>query len=168
MDINNIRRDNQLNVRINDRNNVQLHTNINLGVRPLSTKYAYKPILDRPLSQDVPLQKYPEFNVKRDFLPGNRQGPWDGFATHIHDESLLRNMFFAISKAPQRYYIPSSRSDLYKTAPVRTSNPTKQTHPLLFNASKTSNKVTKVTKPIYKEHKVFNNDSRQMRLNEHR
>ena len=162
MEISNVYYDNELNDRITLRNRSHVNTNIHLGVRPLSTKYDYKPIVDKSISQNVPIQKYPEFNVHKQFLPGTRQGPWDGFATHIHDESKLRNMFFANTKAPQRYYIPSSKSDLYETRPVPNARPVKQTHSLLF---KPPAHIITETKHAHKETRVFYNDSRQMRLN---
>ena len=162
MDISNIKRDNELNERIKQRNMVYVKTNLHLGVRPQSTKYGYKPIVDRPQNNTVPIQHTEMFNVHTHYLPGNRQGPWDGFATHIHDESKLRNMFFANTKCQQPLYIPSSDSDLYNKPTIVGRNHEQQPFPELF----TIPNVNKQTKPIYKENKIFNNDSRQMRLNE--
>lgn len=164
MDISNIKRDNELNERIKQRNMVYVKTNLHLGVRPQSTKYGYKPIVDRPENNTVPIQHTEMFNVHTHYLPGNRQGPWDGFATHIHDESKLRNMFFANTKSQQGIYIPSSNSDLYELPKIKGRNKESQTFPGLF----TTPQIQKQTSPIYKENKLFNNDSRQMRLNEHK
>ena len=164
MDISNIKRDNQLNERIKQRNMVYVNTNINLGIRPIPTKYGYKPILSTPVSNTVPIQTYPTFNVETNYLPGNKQGPWDGFATQINEESKLRNMFFANTKSQQGIYIPSSNSELYELPKVKGRNKESQTFPGLF----TTPQVQKQTPPIYKENKIFNNDSRQMRLNEHK
>ena len=113
MEISNIKRDNQLNERIKERNMIYVNTNINLGIRPVPTKYGYKPIIATPLNNNVPIQNYPTFTVEKNYLPGNRQGPWDGFASHINDESKLKNMFFANTKCQQGLYIPSSNSSLY-------------------------------------------------------
>ena len=143
---------------------VYVNTNINLGIRPIPTKYGYKPIVSTTVSNNVPIQTYPSFNVENNYLPGNKQGPWDGFATHINDESKLRNMFFANTKSQQGIYIPSSNSELYELPKVKGRNKESQTFPGLF----TTPQVQKQTPPIYKENKVFNNDSRQMRLNEHK
>ena len=143
---------------------VYVNTNINLGIRPIPTKYGYKPILSTPLKNNVPIQHYPTFNVDKDYLPGNKQGPWDGFASHINDESKLKNMFFANTKAQQGVYIPSSNSDLYQPTTVKGREHEKQTFPYLFNDSL----LTSTTSNVYKENKLFNNDSRQMRLNEHK
>ena len=164
MDISNIKRDNELNERIKERNMSYVNTNIDLGVRPQSTKYGYKPIVDRPLSQSVPIQKTEVFNVNTHYLPGNRQGPWDGFATNIHQESKLRNMFFANTKCQQGIYIPSSTSTLYNSPKVVGRKNENQPYPGLF----TTPRVQKPTPKLYNENKVFNNDSRQMRLNEHK
>ena len=132
MDISNIKRDNQLNERIKQRNMVYVNTNINLGIRPIPTKYGYKPILSTPLNNTVPIQHTDLFNVHTHYLPGNRQGPWDGYATHIHDESKLRNMFFANTKCQQQLYIPSSNSDLYNKPTVVGRNHERQPFPELF------------------------------------
>ena len=164
MEISNIKRDNQLNERIKQRNMVYVNTNINLGIRPIPTKYGYKPIVSTNVSNKVPIQTYPSFNVENNYLPGNKQGPWDGFATHINDESKLRNMFFANTKCQQQIYIPSSDSDLYTKPTIVGRNHERQPFPELF----TNPNVNKKTKPIYSENKIFNNDSRQMRLNEHK
>ena len=164
MDISNIKRDNELNERIKQRNMVYVKTNIHLGVRPESTKYGYKPIIDRPESNTVPIQHTKLFNVENDYLPGNRQGPWDGFVSHIHDESVLRNMFFANTKCQQSIYVPSSNSELYELPKIKGRDKETQPFPGLFN----NGPINEHTKKIYKENKVFNNDSRQMRLNEHK
>tara|TARA_B100001758_G_scaffold247910_1_gene268434 strand:+ start:9113 stop:9607 length:495 start_codon:yes stop_codon:yes gene_type:complete len=164
MNISNIQRDNELNERIKQRNMIYVNTNINLGNRPESTKYGYKPIIDRPVSQKVPIERTETFNVNTHFLPGNRQGPWDGFATHIHDESRLRNLFFANTLCQQGLYIPSSNSDLYKSPKITGRKHETQKFPYLFNTPQ----LHKENKPLYKENKVFNNNSRQMRLNEHK
>lgn len=162
MEVFNISYDNEINHRITQRNQNYVATNIHLGVRPLSTKYDYKPILDKPVSNNVKIKKYPVFNVRQSFLPGDRQGPWDGFSTHIQDESKLRNMYFSNNDCMQRFYIPSSKSSLYVTPPIPNNNPVKQTHPMLFAPNK---HYTTTTKYAYKENKVFNNDSRQTILN---
>ena len=73
-------------------------------------------------------------------------------------------MFFANTKSQQGIYIPSSNSELYELPKVKGRNKESQTFPGLF----TTPQVQKQTPPIYKENKVFNNDSRQMRLNEHK
>jgi hypothetical protein len=164
MDISNIKRDNELNERIKQRNMVYEKTNIHLGIRPQSTKYGYKPIVDRPQSNNVPIQHTEPFNVNSHYLPGNRQGPWDGFATHIHDESTLRNMFFANTKSQQGIYIPSSNSDLYELSKIEGRNKESQPFAGLFTVPHVQHK----TPAMYKENKVFNNDSRQMRLNENK
>ena len=161
MEISNIKYDNELNDRIKERNMVYVNTNINLGIRPIPTKYGYKPILSTPLKNNVPIQHYPTFNVDKDYLPGNKQGPWDGFASHINDESKLKNMFFANTKCQQGLYIPSSNSSLYNKPTVIGRNNEKQPFPYLFE----NYNVNKPTKSIYNETKIFNNDSRQMRIN---
>lgn len=84
------------------------------SMRPVSTKYAVMPILDRRAPAEVPIVERPPYDVEKTFNPGTAQAPWSGFASHINDESLLRNQYFALQKCQQPVYVPSSNSDLYK------------------------------------------------------
>ena len=47
MEVFNISYDNEINHRITQRNQYYIDTNIHLGVRPVSTNYDFKPILDK-------------------------------------------------------------------------------------------------------------------------
>ena len=97
--------------------------------RPVSTKYATMPILDQRAKSNVPLKQYEPYNTSKIFNPAPA-GPWCGFASHINEESKLRNQFFALQKCEQSEYVPSSDSDLYVTK--LTSQPVQQPFPDLF------------------------------------
>ena len=100
------------------------------SIRPVSTKYDCMSVVDRRPKPRVDIVKRPTYNLKNNFNPGNAQAPWSGFASHINDESRLRNQFFALQKCEQSEFVPSSKSDLYQTK--IDYKPIKQTHPLLF------------------------------------
>ena len=111
----NIKKDNELNVRIADRNIPSEALQPQYSMRPVSTKYAHLPIVDRRVKPDVAKHHYEPYSVSTIFNPGTAQAPWSGFATNIDVYSLLRNQFFAIQDCPQAKYIPGTNSDLYKS-----------------------------------------------------
>tara|TARA_A100001015_G_scaffold316153_1_gene429722 strand:- start:846 stop:1406 length:561 start_codon:yes stop_codon:yes gene_type:complete len=127
------------------------------SMRPVPTKYSHFPIVDpRPPAQLVSIEPLPTYNVEKVFNPGNAQAPWSGFATNIDKESTLRNQFFALQRCQQRYYVPSTASDMYDSVIPVTDNV--QTHPLLFN---TENFKKFNTNPYDTSKEVFNNHTRQ-------
>ena len=105
----------EINNRISDRNMPSQELRPELSFRPVSTKYAILPIVDRVPISDVPLKQYAPFSVSNVFNPGNAQAPWRGFAENINVDSTLRNQFFALQKAGQAKYVPSSNSSLYES-----------------------------------------------------
>lgn len=123
----------ELNNRISIRNIPSSILQPQFSLRPVSTKYAILPIVDRRAVAKEPLVQMPRYNVKQTFNPGTA-APWSGFASSVNDESRLRNQFFAVQKCEQSEYIPSSNSDLYK---VNVSgNNVKQPYPYLFKEEK--------------------------------
>ena len=127
----NQKRANELNERLSARNIPSHSLEPAFSVRPVQTKYTILPILDQIPKSDVPLETYPKYNVANTFNPGSAQAPWSGFSSQINTESSLRNQFFALQKADQAYYIPSSTSSLYvDTMPVA---PPSASHQALFN-----------------------------------
>jgi hypothetical protein len=119
-----------LNNRISERNIPSQKLQSQFGIRPVSTKYAMMPILDRRAIPTVPIERMPTYNIATTFSPGNDQGPWSGFAEKIDDDSRLRNQFFALQRADQAYYIPPTTSDLYNVEVV--GRPVQQPFPDLF------------------------------------
>lgn len=104
----------ELNVRIAERNIPSASLEPQFSIRPVSTKYALLPVVDRRSKSTVPINKMEPYSVENVFNPGTSQGPWNGFATNINEESKLRNQFFALQNCEQAAWVPSSQSDLYK------------------------------------------------------
>lgn len=122
----------ELNRRIYNRNRPSGPMEAVFDVRPLSTKYALLPIVDRRPKAQVPIAQFPTYSTRETFNPGTGQGPWSGFASKISDESRLRNQFYGLQKSEQAYYIPSSSSDLYQIHVQTAAADQPQPHPYLF------------------------------------
>ena len=103
----------ELSQRIAARNVPSAPMQASFGIRPVSTKYALMPVLDRRAPASVQVQKEPTFSTATMFNPGDGPGPWSGFATNIDLESGLRRQFFALQKCEQSEYVPSTKSDMY-------------------------------------------------------
>ena len=101
-------RDNELNIRLNERNIPTQSLKPNFDFRPQPTKYTDFQIIDNDVESNVPLLNY----SKSGFNPGNR-GPTDDFFNKIDLESSLRNQFMALQRNSQSIYVPKLNSDLY-------------------------------------------------------
>lgn len=121
-----------LNSRLFDRYFPDAPLQPNFDPRPISTKYAYLPVIDRRKDPNVPIQKYLDHSPEGgNFYCGTDKAPVDGFFKNVDTESTLRHQFFALQRdAGQSVYIPSTESDLYKTTAVGRQET--QTHPDLF------------------------------------
>ena len=108
-----IDRDVEISNRIAERNMPSRPLQPQFSQRPVSTKYALMPIIDRRAPATVPIHTEPTFSVGTVFNPGNTQSPWSGFASNINDESTLRGQFFALQNCEQKEYVPSTKSDMY-------------------------------------------------------
>tara|TARA_B100000902_G_C27319333_1_gene923307 strand:- start:558 stop:1046 length:489 start_codon:yes stop_codon:yes gene_type:complete len=86
----------------------------NFDPRPISTKYAIMPILDPTKEIMQPKDNYLIYNNNETFFPGTSKPHFNGYRSKIIDENMLRNQYFALQKADQAKYIPSSKSDLYE------------------------------------------------------
>lgn len=111
----NVGRDLELSNRIAERNVPSAPLQPKFSIRPVSTKYALLPIVDRRAPATVPIRVEPTYNTRKVFNPGTAQAPWSGFAANVNKESELRDQFFALQRCDQGAYIPSSKSDLYQT-----------------------------------------------------
>lgn len=108
------RRTEELNKRVYQRNIPSAELQAQFSPRPVNTKYGFLPILDQRMPSQTAITVQPLYSVGAVFNPGSDQGPWSGYASHVNDESKLRNQFFGLQTAAQARYIPSSRSDLYQ------------------------------------------------------
>lgn len=103
----------------------------NYNPRPIPTKYSIFPIINRRKEVKENLVNYPDYNGYDNFNPGSAKAPISGIVNNIDTETILRNQAFALQKADQHIYVPSSQSDLYKVEVI--SRPSEQPYPLLFN-----------------------------------
>ena len=103
----------------------------NIGRRPIPTKYARFPIIDRVAEAHVPIRPYLDYSVGSEFAPIQGNGPFSGFK--VCDESNLRNQYFALQSSPEAVYIPNSSSDLYKVTMAPDSRPEPQPFLGLFD-----------------------------------
>lgn len=152
---NQVKRD-ELNERISYRNIPSSELEPQFSMRPVSTKYSLMPILDQRMTPEVSINITPTYNVGKVFNPGTRQAPWNGYASNVDVETILRNQVFALQKADKAYYVPSSDSDLYKVVAVGRYET--QTHPELFSIPSLSS-FNPNTLNIGNE--LFNNSTRQ-------
>jgi hypothetical protein len=122
----------EINQRIAYRNMPSSQLQPQFDIRPLSSKYAKMPIVDRHVNHQVPIQVIPTYDIETTFNPGSAQAPWSGFAANINNESRLRNQFYALQNgAGQSCYIPFKNSELYN-ASIPAETPDQQPFPELF------------------------------------
>lgn len=98
------------------------------SIQPVSTKFQLFPSSDRREKLVVPCPTHDVTNV---FNPGTSIAPWSGYAKNVNTEMRLQNRYFALQRADQAVYVPSSKSELYRYE-VR-SDPVEQPHEGLFD-----------------------------------
>lgn len=150
----------ELNTRILSRFTCDTPLQANFDVRPVSTKYARFPVIDRITQPKIGIIDRGDFRIGETFAPVQSRGPVDGYFSQVNTESSLRNQFFAIQSAPQATYIPKSNSDLYQVSMAQPSVVEVQPHPGLFDKYRMD-----VLAPIRNAdpnvgHKPFMNDTR--------
>lgn len=153
----NIETDQELNKRISKRNVPSAPLQPQFSFRPISTKYACLPIVDHRQPATVPINRMPTYNVENVFNPGNAKSPWNGFASNINKESMLRSQGFALQNNEQSVFVPSSDSEMYNTPKINEGNGI-QPYPRLFT-QETFNNFNPNTYDLGKG--VFNNYTRQ-------
>ena len=92
----NLGRNSELSERMAQRNVPSAPLQPQFSLRPVSTKYALLPVVDRRAPASVPIKVEPTYSTRRIFNPGTAQAPWSGFATNVNKESELRDQFFAL------------------------------------------------------------------------
>ena len=101
-------------------------------------------------------------NTNLAFVPNAKQGTFNGYMSHIDDETILRNQTFALQKSDKSVYVPDSTSDLYQ-ATVNNINGHPGQHNLLWNVDVPSSSSHNVSSNIGFE--TFNNHTRVQRNN---
>ena len=154
----------EINNRILSRIACDVPLQANFDIRPVPTKYARFPVIDRIAQPKIDIKDRGDFLVSEQFAPVQSRGPVDGYFSQVNVESSLRNQFFAIQSAPQAAYIPSSNSDLYRVSMAKPSIVEPQPHMGLFDRYQMD-----ILAPVRNAdpnigHKTFMNDTRvQMR-----
>ena len=123
------------------------------SLQPVSTKFQLFPSSDR---REKWLDSYPTHNVNDVFNPGTKVAPWSGYAKNINTEMRLQNRYFALQRADQAVYVPSSKSELYKYE-VR-SDPVEQPHEGLFDNGRVDGFRSA---PLTGSQRLFGNSTRQ-------
>mgnify|MGYP006952839852 CR=1 FL=1 len=146
-------RTNELNCRIANRHFSDKTLAANFDPRPVSTRYAVLPILERRAVSMIEIDKVIEHSVSNNFNPGTQRGPPDTFFTNIDTDSVLRNLTTSIQKgAHQAIYVPSSTSDMYRIeVPTNDRIPT---HPGLFSDS-----ILQSSRGMHYSHNVVGNNA---------
>jgi len=124
----------ELNNRISARVQSDVPLTPNFDVRPVPTKYARFPLIDRMTLPKVAIRTPYEYSVSDNFASIQSRGPVDGYFSHVQDESILRNQIYALQKADQAVYVPHSTSDLYKVSMASPSIQEPQPYPRLFES----------------------------------
>ena len=125
----------ETNDRIYDRNLPSQPLQPYLNVRPVMTKYSKLPIVDPRSALSVKMNQLPTYNIHQTFNPGDRSGPWSGYASQVNTESQLRNQVYALQSCDQAIYVPNSSSDLYNNYSFKPTVHYQQ-HELLFKTEK--------------------------------
>lgn len=133
----------------------------NFAPRPVSTKYSVFPIMDSRKQSQEPNKTYENYNLAANFAPGNRAGPFSGYA--VETENVLRNSTVALDRDYlQNQYIPSSQSDLYSVVIV--SKPSIQPFEGLFRQTELAQPMhPNVSNTSIGKEQFFNHTRTQMR-----
>uniref|UniRef100_A0A6C0D2W1 Zasp-like motif domain-containing protein n=1 Tax=viral metagenome TaxID=1070528 RepID=A0A6C0D2W1_9ZZZZ len=130
----------ELNQRLTARHYPDIPLEPNYDPRPVPTKYAHFPMVNRRTPRNEAQLKYVDYDSEMMFYPGSSKAPVSGYVSKVDLETILRNQTFALQHgANQSVYIPSSQSDLYKVSVI--SNQTIQPYPLLFERQMFSNTI---------------------------
>ena len=146
----------EINDRIFNRNIPSQSLQPEFSLRPSPTQRTIFPIVNPSLNSCVKLKEFPIFNIEKVFNPGNAQAPWSGFANNIDVNSSLRNQFFALQKAPQSKFIPSTNSSLYTNNYLPTYSNIQQNNNQIIEQERSKEDKKK----IYKNISSFNISSR--------
>lgn len=149
----NMKRDNELNERLVQRNIPSKNLEPSFSPRPVPTKYTLFPTSLACKNYSVCYEKY---NIYDTFNPGNAKAPWSGYASNVNEESILRNQINQLSKDDKNTFIPDSSGELYNVKVV--SKPEIQPFPNLFQ-NQNFHSFNPNTLNIGKE--IFNNCTRQ-------
>lgn len=148
----------ELNQRIGERHFSDMPMKPYYDVRPVPTKYAFFPVIDRVKNVEEPKKFYLDHNVEINFTPSTSKSHCAGYFKNIDNEHDLRNQTRYLQKhETTRPYIPKGYSELYRVSIPNYSDamlPKEHMHPLLFEKNNF-------------EGKSFNRYVGRMRINNH-
>lgn len=123
----------ELNDRISSRHFPDSPLQPNFDPRPVPTKYAHFPIINRRTPLKEPIVPYLDYHMSVNFNPGSQNAPPSGYFNNIHVENRLRNQHFGLQNgADQSVYVPSSNSDMYRVVLPSGSQLDPQPFPSMF------------------------------------
>jgi hypothetical protein len=126
-------RTDELNTRINSRNNVGNELKPNFDPRPVSTKYALFPMIDRRVNASVENKKYNSFSPETTFNPCSDRAPVDGFLNNVAIETELRGQNYKLKGGDLgNKYIPPTNGSLYNVQVGNVMEAPDSKHHLLF------------------------------------
>jgi hypothetical protein len=132
----------------------------NFSPRPVPTKYALFPVIERRTPATEPVREMSRHSVANNFNPATRNGPVSSYLANVDTETILRNQTVAIQRgAEQGVYVPASNSDLYNVHAVGRAET--QTHPLLFDRQQYT--TTPVMTPGIGLDRMYNHTRTQLR-----
>lgn len=147
-----------LNSRISDRQFPDQPMQANFGFRPVPTKYALFPVIDRRAATTVPIQRAPEYNTTAHFSPATSNGPVATYLANVDLETVLQNRHVSLQHgADQGVYVPSSKSDLYGFSAVGRVEPLDE-RAMLFDKHTLSTKVSEIANQVGRD--TFHNNTR--------
>lgn len=128
MNIENLKYDNQLNLRLQQRNIPSSSLKPMFDFRPTPTKYTLFHTVNEPRDETatVPLNSYKEYVPTNVFNPGQK-APIDYYIKSIDQESMLQNRFMVLQKSDQAVFVPKSTSEIYKNDMSNTNKNNYQT-----------------------------------------
>jgi hypothetical protein len=154
----------ELNQRIYDRFVPDANLEPNYDPRPVPTKYALFPVVDRRTPATVGIPQMPLYDTQTGpFAPFESRAPISGFLANVDVESKLRAQVHCLAKyGREDEYIPSSDSDLYKVAVPGGSDPSPQPFAGLFQRPVFDNQPGFVD-PRIGQDRFFNHTRTQLR-----
>jgi hypothetical protein len=148
----------ELNDRIVDRRFPVRPLQPNFSSRPVPTKYAHFPIIDRRAVPTTPIRREEMYNPATHFSPITSNGPVATYLANIDLETVLQNRHVALQHgADQGVYVPSSKSDLYGFSAVGRQEDMGD-RSLIFHRHELNTKVSEVATIVGKD--TFHNNTR--------
>jgi hypothetical protein len=130
----------------------------NFDPRPVSTKYALFPIVDRRTEATVMKDKHDAYTPSSNFNPGN-SAPVNGFLDNVSIESELRGNSYKLTGGDLGHkFIPSTSGPLYNNAVGNPLDIADSKHQLLFKKYEYAQSVSNIHPSIGKD--IFHNNTR--------